>query len=346
MYAAPVGFDPYAFLNSDGSGGVSNTAGQLVGAAMDLSGGMGRGPETSGATSAVGSGVLIGPGEVSTPGSPANEVFCVRAGTASGQSFIITADVTVVSGGVRVLMPGGTASEAYTTSGSITYIANAVTAPNVFFQAFGATFVGTIRNFRIFQAPAPLANAATQSTTANKPIIAAGPTSLFNGFSFDNTDALATGAMAGTASECVIASVRYRAINPTSSWFNRGTAGLPGSMAGQVNVAGTLTLIVRDAIGFQTVDASNAVSANEILTMSMTKAATRAYVRKNSVELATGAFAGVAQASPTPLTLNVGFAANAQMDLFFVAWLPAEPTAAEFAILERAAGICSGQVTS
>jgi hypothetical protein len=195
--------------------------------------------------------------------------------------------------------------------------------------------------------PAALANAATQATTANKPIIAAGPTPLFNAFSFDGTnDSLATASIAASTSECAVLSGVFPVLSGNNDAFNRYPGSNTGGIIGRVDATGSAITIIHDGTAFRTAASpTGAVVANVPVTITFVKGASRTYTRINGVEVATAAFAAGAQGASLPLTIGTS-AVFANMRLLSFNWLPAEPTAAEFAILERAAGICSGQVTS
>jgi hypothetical protein len=89
-----------------------------------------------------------------------------------------------------------------------------------------------------------------------------------------------------------------------------------------------------------------AILANVPFTAAGCKSAASNYVRLNGTQTATIAATNLATAASTALTIGNDAANFMAGSMYFYAWLPSEPTAAEFAILERAAGICSGQVTS
>jgi hypothetical protein len=85
-----------------------------------------------------------------------------------------------------------------------------------------------------------------------------------------------------------------------------------------------------------------AVNANNVpVTYALSKTATEIILRRNGV--ATALAAANVFAATTP---GVDFGWTSAGNMHFAAYVPATPTAAEIAILERAAGICSGQVAS
>jgi hypothetical protein len=351
MYAAPVGFDPYAFLNSDGSGGVSKTAGQLVGAAMDLSGGMGLG----GNQFAAGFDLSAAPwgtrgtlstvtptGFTNTSGAGAGREVTVDANFVYDWSVTYTKSDSITPFGVLidVALVESTAS-----SGTISG-----TSPGAFgsfYLRLGGNASVTITGISLRRSSSGLTNAATQATTANKPTIAAGPSSLFNGFSFDGVnDQLATAVLAASATETHVVSAVLPSVVAANGFGRRRTTGLAGETSFRVAAGGALEMQSFVAGPTGVTASGGAISANVPFTAAGCKAAASNYARLNGTQTATIAATNVATAASTALTIGNDAANFMAGTMYFYAWLPAEPTAADLAILERAAGICSGQVTS
>jgi hypothetical protein len=379
MYAAPAGFDPYAFLNSDGSGGVSNTAGQLVGAALDLSGGMGyAGPEltTNGAFSSNTTGWDIRAatsGTISwTPGtlrfeSPPSGLSLGAAqlvtGLIIGQPYLLSGRCRYVSGpgaariqlrdangggGSDLFVPPVVTSPTFIETSAI-WVATQTTAWVTLLSSPGAT-ISEFQNISLRAVSSSLANAATQATTANKPIIAAGPTSLFNAFAYEGINSrLATANIAGSANETFVISLRPTvslgavAKEIATHW---SSTGLLGDILVRTSAGEQFQMLYHDGTTFRSATGT-ALPVGQYSVLTAIKATSRCYVRQNGVETGSVAFGGGVQVAAVPVAFGSGFAAAPLVAQYaFKVWLPAEPTAAELAILERAAGICAGTVTS
>jgi hypothetical protein len=191
-----------------------------------------------------------------------------------------------------------------------------------------------------------VADAITQNSNGLKPLLVP-HLPYANALSFDGMDdILQTAPIAGAAVETVLLAMRPNAAADMDV-FSRQTTGALGSFWGRRTSAGNVSVVIHDGTAFRSAVASGGAPVGEMRVFSFCKAAARCFIRVNGVEIASSAFAGGAQAAPAPFAIGAGIAAlyGAQTHAAAI-WMPAEPSAAEFAVMERGLGFLAGAVTA
>jgi hypothetical protein len=161
--------------------------------------------------------------------------------------------------------------------------------------------------------------------------------------SFDGTDdILQTAPIAGAAVETVLLAMRPTAAVDMDV-FSRQTSGAIGSFWGRRTLAGNMSVVIHDGTAFRSAVASGGAPLGEMRVFGFCKAAARCFIRVNGAEIASSAFAGGAQAAPVPLAIGAGIGAlyGAQTHAAAI-WMPVEPSAADFAVMERGLSAIAG----
>jgi hypothetical protein len=358
MYFNPVGFDPYAFLNSDGSGGLSNAPGQLVGTALDLSRGVGSGtdfvaPLNFTNWTITGSTTVLSANSFST--SAANSGFVKSfSGLVTGRSYVIRAVGTTTASSGNLILRGNITSlpnlPLRNGPGSFDVTQQVVwteTSSQMFlFSQQPATVTFTALEIR--PAVSSITDAATQATNANKPILAEGPTPWFQALSFDGVnDSLTTAALPPAAEETFCVAVLAPTLPIAAVAARRDS----GSAAGEWAIGAAAPSIYRfaawDTSGTVLVaDSVTPAAAGVYSTLTVVKSTTNIELQFNETApvVTSGTFGATAVA--TRLQLSSAVSGLLSGSIAAAMYLPVAGSPAERAILRRLVGICAGTITS
>jgi hypothetical protein len=353
MYFAPVGFDPYAFLNSDGSGGLSNAPGQLVGAALDLSGGMGyAGPNPFAAGFDLSAAPWITLGTLSsiTPtgftnssGGGAGRRITIETGFVYEWSVSFTKSDSTTLFGV-LLDPSGTS----TTASSGTLSGTTLATTGFFYLRLDNNASVTITSISLRRSSSVFANAAAQATTANKPVLAAGPTPNFLALSA-GTDTWMQSSLfcSNTSAHWAVFSGLASAAGTARSFLNLGQGLGTNARVAQfrLNSTNTLSAIYRTDAGVTSEATAGIATAGSPFTASLVFNGTNATAALDGVS-GTAAAINSGLTSPERSIFLGAFQSNIEnwrSQAYFAAYGNGSPTAAEISALVRFARICSGQ---
>jgi hypothetical protein len=353
---------PAYYGNSDGAGGVPGVGG-AVGLLLDSSNGWGfAGPElipapvesslagwsTSGTPSAEFTG-----GVVRVTASPVNggyfRDFTVPAGSQVSVRYRIS-QITVVGGAfflydgasfVTTLFAGDAVTASQTTAPIVT-CTTGILRVYLFARGNGPADFSQVSVRAI---SSPLANALTQPTGINKPLLASGAVPWAGALVFDAADdVMASATIAGTAQETLISAFRPSVIN-FCDIIARGAAGAgAGSITMRLQNNGNLQANGFDGTNPQQANSGGgSIVVNQTYVATVIKAAATVRVRVNGVQTSGGGAVG-AQAVPTAITSGAATSASAFFGgaKFGDIWVPSEASAADLAVLERGAAAIAG----
>ena len=350
MYFNPVGFDPFAFLNSDGFGGLSNAPGQLVGAAMNLGRGLGYvSPIQSTSQSALGGGAVDnGDGTFTLPASTAARVFFNLADLVPDAIYFPTCTVISGTGTVSLDVAASAVTNFSVAPGSVIqstgYRPSGYDATFRFFDVrhvSGGPFV--VRpNLSLRGSVGLISEAATQAVLANKPVLAAGGSPNFLAMSFDGSNDILNGAAPSavpTGETYLFAGLTGSTVAPVQTLIARRSGSTSGDSL--LRIEAGFPIFITNNAGFTQI-AGGTIAANTPFCLSTTRAAASRILRLNGSQVASDTAAQVFN-NTTALTIGGETGANfyngaGTLEIY----IPATCTAAELAILDRAGRVSCG----
>jgi hypothetical protein len=350
---------PSVFGNSDGSGGVPGVGGAV--GLLDSSGGWGV-PSTPNAfptpTPDFANGVLWG-----TSGTVVNRT--ANSFESSGGSGGLTRNLggvltpgasyylrivgsTTSASGLNYRTSDGSAPlyTVISTAGSFDWTGVVVLGSNstLFIQNLSAG-VTNVSLLEIRQLPTALATALTQATGINKPLVGLGAVPWAWALSFDDNDRLVSGLLAAVATETFITAIRPTSVAALTGFGDRRAASAAGNWFARGEAGGTIRMTSWDGGGA----AANAITAGGVLqtgvwqVVTVCRAATRNFIRRNGVEVSTAAVTNVAPAATSALGIGTdGSYSSGGADQLPGIWVPSEVSAADLAVLERGLSAIAG----